>query len=395
MPRKPREQRAADGRIVQYNTIKARLYPNEAQAELFENTFGCCRYIWNRMLADQQRFYLETDKHFIPTPAKYKKEAPFLKEVDNQALIQEHNKLSQAFRVFFKSPEAFGRPKFKKKKTDRDSFTACNHVFESGPTIYITRDGIRMTKAGIVRGKFPRRPRNGWKLRRVTVEKTKSGKYYAYILYEYTVKKPEPVAPTAETTVGLKYSMGHFYVADNGGMADAPHWMKQSQEKLAKLQRRLNRMQPGSNNYNEAVQKYRELHEHIANQRRDFIHKESSRIANDWDAVCIRSDSMQTLSKRMNLGNVLDSGFGMFRECLRYKLARQGKPLILVDRYMPTTRTCSVCGLVLDDEVHYKRKRWQCPKCGAAHNREVNAAKNIKALGLEQHFSSQELRESA
>ena len=155
-------------------------------------------------------------------------------------------------------------------------------------------------------------------------------------------------------------------------------------------------MQPGSNNYNEAVQKYRELHEHIANQRRDFIHKESSRIANGWNAVCMRDDSMQEVSKKKVLpGNALDSGFGMFRECLRYKLERQGKPLILVDRYMPTTRTCSVCGLVLDDEVHYKRKRWQCPKCGAAHNREVNAAKNIKALGLEQHFSSQELRESA
>ena len=120
---------------MQYSTIKARLYPNPEQAELFENTFGCCRYIWNRMLADQQRFYLETDKHFIPTPAKYKKEAPFLKEVDNQALTQEYNKLAQAFRVFFKSPETFGHPKFKKKKTDRDSFTACNHEFESGPTI--------------------------------------------------------------------------------------------------------------------------------------------------------------------------------------------------------------------------------------------------------------------
>ena len=88
-------------KIIQYCTVKARLYPNEAQARLFENTFGCCRYIWNRMLADQQRFYLETDAHFIPTPAKYKKEAPFLTEVDNQALIQEHNKLSQAFRMLY------------------------------------------------------------------------------------------------------------------------------------------------------------------------------------------------------------------------------------------------------------------------------------------------------
>ena len=272
MPRKPKTP-CKDGQIVQYTTIKARLYPNEAQTQLFENTFGCCRWIWNHMLADQQRFYLETDKHFIPTPAKYKKEAPFLTEVDNQALIQEHNKLSQAFRVFFKSPEHFGYPNFKKKKTDRDSFTACNHVFESGPTIYTTKDGIRMTKAGIVKAKFPQRPRNGWKLRRVTVEKTKTGKYFAYILYECVVKERSAVTPAPETTLGLKYSMTHFYVADNGELADAPNWLRQSQEKLAKLQRRLNRMEPGSKNYAEAVQKYRLLHEHIANQRRDFIHK--------------------------------------------------------------------------------------------------------------------------
>ncbi len=393
MPRKPKKP-VEDGKALQYTTLKVRLYPTQAQAELFENTFGCCRYIWNHMLADQQRFYLETDKHFIPTPAKYKKEAPFLKEVDNQALIQEHNKLSQAFRVFFKDPRTFGPPKFKKKKTDKDSFTACNHEFESGPTIYITRDGIRMTKAGIIRAKFSRRPRNGWKLKRVTVEKTKSGKYFAYILYEYIVKEPETIIPTPETTVGLKYSMGHFYAADSGELADPPHWLKASQEKLAKIQKRLSRMEPGSKNYQEAVQKYRELHEHIANQRRDFIHKESSRIANGWDAVCVRGDSMREVSKKKVLpGNALESGFGMFRECLRYKLARQGKTLIVVDRAALTTKTCSACGFVRNDKPH-RKGTWICPKCGVVHDREVNAAKNIKAQGLAQYSSMQE-REAA
>ncbi len=393
MPRAPRKQ-IEDGKTVQYTTLKVRLYPDEAQAELFENTFGCCRWIWNHMLADQQRFYLETDQHFIPTPAKYKSEAPFLKEVDNQALIQEHNKLSQAFRVFFKDPKTFGAPKFKKKKTDKDSFTACNHVFESGPTIYIIRDGIRMTKAGTVKAKFSRRPRNGWKLKRVTVEKTKTGKYFAYILYEYIVKEPEAVTPTPDTTVGLKYSMGHFYVADSGELADPPHWLKASQERLAKLQKRLSRMEPGSKNYAEAVQKYRLLHEHIANQRRDFIHKESSRIANGWDAVCVRGDDLRDVSKKKILpGNALESGFGMFRECLRYKLARQGKALIVVDRAALTTRTCSACGFVRNDKPH-RKGTWVCPKCGAVHDREVNAAKNVKAQGLAQYFSMQE-REAA
>ena len=372
---------AGDGKTVRYTTLKVRLYPTGAQAKLFDNTFGCCRYIWNRMLADERRFYLETDRHFLPTPAKYKKEAPFLKEVDNQALIQEHNKLAQAFRVFFKSPETFGYPNFKRKKAGKDSFTACNHVFESGPTIYTTKDGVRMTKAGIVKARFSRRPQAWWKLRRITVEKTRTGKYFCSILYEYEGEAPRPAAPAAETTIGLKYSLAHFYVADNGETADPPRWLRQSQEKLARLQSRMSRMEPGSQNYQEAAQKYRLLHEHIANQRRDFIHKESSRIANGWDAVCMRDDDLREMARSVKLGRVPDAGFGMFRECLRYKLERQGKPLVLVGRYEPTTRACSACGFV-GEAIPAKEKAWVCPRCGAAHNRELNAARNIKLEGL-------------
>ena len=124
-----RKAEAADGQVLRYTTLKVRLCPTPAQRELFEKTFGCCRYVWNQMLSDQQRFYEETGTHFLPTPAKYKKAAPFLREVDNQALIQEQNKLAQAFRAFFKNPEVFRHPKFKRKKDGKDAFTACNHVF--------------------------------------------------------------------------------------------------------------------------------------------------------------------------------------------------------------------------------------------------------------------------
>ncbi len=380
-----RKASAAEGQMIQYNTIKARLYPTPEQAELFEKTFGCCRYLWNRMLADQQRFYEETGAHFIPTPAKYKTSSPFLAEVDNQALIQEHNQLSRAFRAFFKHPESFGYPNFKRKKDDRDSFTACNHEFASGPTIYTTSDGIRMTKAGIVKAKFPRRPQGWWKLKRITVSKTRTGKYFCSILYEAAVKQPEAVTPRAETTVGLKYSLAHFYVDDSGHLADPPRWLKQSQAKLAKLQQRLARMEPGSQNYAEAVQKYRLIHEHIANQRRDFLHKESRRIANAWDAVCLRADALDEMAKMLTQdpSAVRESGYRMFRELLRYKLERQGKALILVDRYTPTTRTCSACGQV-QPEIPYPRRSWRCPRCGTSHDREVNAAVNIKRCGLAQ-----------
>ena len=368
---------------VQYNTIKVRLYPNAEQEDLFQKTFGCCRYIWNQMLSDHEEFYYATDKHFIPTPAKYKNEAPFLKEVDNQALIQEHNRLSQAFRNFFRNPAAFGYPRFKRKKDDRDSFSACNHIMGNSATIYITRDAVRMTKAGLVRATFPRRPRSGWKLTRVTVERTKTGKYYGYLLFTCPVRKPEAVEPTAERTIGLKYDLAHFYVADNGIAADPPRWLKQSQEKVAAIQKKLCHLRSGSKNYQELVQKYRLLHEHIANQRRDFLHKESRRIANAWDAVCIRGDDLKAAAREVGGSAVPDGGFGLFRELLRYKLERQGKQLLEVDRFIPTTKVCSVCGAV-NETLSPKARRWVCPVCGTEHRRGQNAAVNIKAQGLAQ-----------
>ena len=369
-------------RAVQYDTIKVPLYPTPEQEELFQKTFGCCRYIWNQMLSDHERFYDEAGAHFIPTPAKYKKEAPFVTEVDNQALTQEFQKLSQAFRNFFRDPKSFGYPKFKRKKDDRDSFTACNHVMGGSATIYLTRDAVRMTKAGLVKAKFPRRPRSGWRLTRITVERTKTGKYYGALLFACPVRRPEPVEPTAETTIGLKWSLSHFYVTDDGSAADPPRWLRQSQDKAAAIQKKLCRLQPGSKNYQELVQKYRLLHEHIANQRRDFLHKESRRIANAWDAVCIRDDDLKAVSEALGGRAARDTGFGRFRELLRYKLERQGKPLLEVDRFAPTTKVCSVCGAV-NEALSPRARRWTCPVCGAKHQREANAAVNIKARGLE------------
>ena len=233
----------------------------------------------------------------------------------------------------------------------------------------------------------------------MTVERTKTGKYYGYLLFACPVRKPEAVEPTAERTIGLKYDLAHFYVADNGITADPPRWLKQSQEKVAAIQKKLCHLRSNSKNYQELVQKYRLLHEHIANQRRDFLHKESRRIANAWDAVCVRGDDLGAMTDTLiQAGSaVKEAGFGMFREMLCYKLARQGKAFIQVDRYLPTTRSCSACGLTRD-ALHardYRRSGWVCPECGAVHDREVNAAKNIKARGLEQFFDLQGQNRSA
>ena len=365
---------------TQYTVLKLRFYPSPEQAALIEKTFGCCRYLWNKMLSDVQEFYAATDLQYIPTPARYKKEAPFLKEVDSQALCTVHQNLRRAFLDFFRAPGAFGAPQFKTKKACRDSFTVYCREYRTGPSIYLTADGFQMPKLGFLRAKVHRRPLPRWALVSVTVRKTRSGKYFAAIAFKCPVRQPEPVVPTAERTLGLNYSLNRFYVDSEGNSPDLPG-VARSKEKLSRIQRKLSRMQYGSGNYEKQLQKLRLQHERIANQRRDFIHKESRRIANAWDAVCVRDADLAELARRLKQPNVLDLGFGMFRECLRYKLERQGKPLILVDRYYPSTRTCSACGHV-EAAVSYKRRTWTCPACGTVHQREINAAKNIKAEGL-------------
>ncbi len=359
--------RRADGsKRVPYTVIKVRLHPSPEQAEQMEKTFGCCRYLWNKMLADVQEFYAATDLQYIPTPAHYKKEAPFLKEVDSQALCSVHQNLRKAFLDFFRAPGSFGYPRFKTKKARKDSFTVYCREYRTGPSIYLTDAGIQMPKLGLVEAALHRRPLQGWSLVSVTVSKTPSGKYFCAIVFKIPAPQSKPVVPTAGKTLGLTYSVNRFYVDSEGSSPQLPE-VARSKEKLARMQRKLSRMERGSQNYEKQLQKIRLQHEHIANQRRDFIHKESRRIANAWDAVCVEEANLVEMSLRQS--HVLDYGFGKFRECLKYKLERQGKAYIVVDRLAAAAETCH--------------------ECGAEISQEVNAAKNLRDMGLSQ-FLKQE-----
>ena len=378
------QEDSTDGKtLTRYTTIKVRLYPTKEQAALFNKTFGCCRYIWNQMLADEQEFYAATGQHFIPTPAKYKKDAPFLKEVDSQALVQVHQNLKRAFQFFFDQPDIYGYPSFKNKKNAKDTYQIFCHHYDTGQpsSIYLTEDGIRLPKAKIVKAKIHRRPLHWWTLKYAVITRSKSGKYYCSLLYQYPVRETEAVQPDPEKTVGLNYSMAHFYTDSDGYQPDPPHWLRDSEQKLAEMQRKLSRMTEGSRNYKEQLRKIQLLHEHIANQRRDFIHKESRRIVDARDAVCVRGDNLADMSRVLKLGNVYDSGFGKFRLCLAYKLERAGKRYITVDQHAATVKTCRVCGCV-NENLHLRDRTWICPHCGALLDREENAAINIREEGL-------------
>ena len=363
---------------TQYTVIKVRLHPTAEQADLIEKTFGSCRYLWNKMLTDVQEFYAATDLHYVPTPACYKKEAPFLKEVDSQALCAVHQNLRKAFLDFFRNPAAFQYPKFKTKKAQKDSFTVYCRPYHTGPSIRITESGIQMPKLGALPANLYRKPPLNASLRFVTVTKTKSGKYFCSITFSCETKKPAEIVPAPERTLGLNYSLTRFYVDSEGGSPEQPQ-LARSSGKLAKMQRKLSRMEYGSKNYEEQLQKVRLQYEHIANQRRDFIHKESRRIANAWDAVCVREDDLTARPRALR--DAADTGFGMFRECLRYKLERQGKWYIPVDAAAPIAKTCHVCGGV-NEALGPRDRRWTCPRCGAELVRSVNGAVNLREMGL-------------
>lgn len=383
MSEKPAKRYTPQGKLIQNTAIKVRLYPTPEQAALFNKTFGCCRYLWNHILADEQRIYQETGKHELPLPSSYKKDAPFLKEVDSSALDMVYQTLRKAFLAFFRNPKTFRHPTPKTKRRSRQSYTSYCHYYPSGKgaTIYLTDDGIRLPKVGVVKAKLHRKPLHWWTLKAATVSRT-ADKYFCSLLFECAIKEPQPVPPNPAKTIGLNYSIPHFYVDSDGGAANPPHWLRESEAKLAQLQRRLSRMQRGSRNYREQLRRIQRLHEHIANQRKDFLHKESHRLAQRWDAVCVRDVNLTELDRLVPNGNVYDAGFGRFRTLLQYKLERQGKRYIIVDRFFPSTKTCHVCGHV-EENLPPQKSIWTCPMCNTVHLREQNAAVNIRDKGLQ------------
>jgi putative transposase len=325
------------------------------------------------MLADKIKHYKATEQLLKTTPAQYKAEFEWLREVDSLALANAQLHLEGAYRNFFRD-KSVGFPKFKSKHKSHNSYTT---NFVSG-NITLADGYLRLPKVGKVKIKQHRQIPTGYTLKSVTVSQTPSGKYYAAILYEYETDII-PVEPIA--VIGLDFSMKELFVASDGDRADYPRFYRIALEKLTKEQRKLSHMQKGGNNRNKQRIKVARLHEHVANQRKDFLHKQSRRITNACDAVCIEDLNMKSMSQSLNFGkSVSDNGWGMFRTMLTYKLAEQGKQLAVIDKWFPSSKTCSKCGKVKENlELS---ERIYCCECGFVCDRDVNAATNIRNEGL-------------
>ena len=367
--------------------IKYRAYPTTEQSVMFAKTFGCCRKVYNLMLSDKIESYKSTGKFVTVTPAKYKKDYPYLREVDSLALANKQMDLQEAFRnTFSKSrKKKNGFPKFKSAKHSRKSYTTNN---QKGTVAIIDNKCIKLPKIGKVKAVIHRVPDDSWTIKSATVSQESDGKYYISVLFEFE-NTVNPYVANKTNAIGLDYASDGLYVDSNGNTGTNHKYYRESHNKLAKAQRKLSRMQGSkkhevkSNNYIKQLRKVNKIHRHIANQRLDNLHKISTEIANQYDVVCVESLNMKAMSNK-GFGNgkaTLDNGYGMLLSMLEYKLSDRNKYLIKVDKWFPSSQICHCCGMLHPEMKNLAIRKMTCD-CGFTISRDQNAAINILKEGL-------------
>ena len=366
--------------------IKYRLYPTIEQSVMFAKTFGCCRKVYNLMLSDKIESYKSTGKFANATPAKYKKDYPYLKEVDSLALANTQLNLQDAFKNYFSKSrkQNNGFPKYKSSKHSRKSYTTNN---QHG-TIALINNKIKLPKIGYVKAIIHRKPDDNWIIKSATVSQDSDGKYYVSVLFEFEDFINTYIVDKTNA-IGLDYASDGLYVDNNGNTGTNHKYYRESHNKLAKAQRKLSRMQGSkkhsvkSNNYIKQLHKVNKIYRHIANQRLDNLHKISTEIANQYDVVCVESLNMRSMSNK-GFGNgkaTLDNGYGMFLNMLEYKLSDRNKCLVKIDKWFPSSQICHCCG-TLHSEMRDLSIRTMTCNCGLRINRDQNAAINILKEGL-------------
>ena len=367
---------------------KFRIYPTEEQEIFFAKTFGCVRKVYNLMLNDRKKAYEEvkndpSKKMTFPTPAKYKKEFPFLKEVDSLALANAQLNLDKAYKNFFRD-KSVGFPRFKSKKNPVQSYTTNN---QNGTVALIDSKFIKVPKLkSLVRIKLHRQPKG--MIKSATISRHSSGKYYISLLCKEEISE----LPKTNSAIGIDLGITDFAILSDGQKIDNHKFTSKMEKKLKREQRKLSKRAllaknkgiplSEAKNYQKQKRKVARLHEKVMNQRTDFLNKLSTEIIKNHDIICIEDLNVKGMLRNHKLArSISDVSWSSFVAKLQYKADWYGREIIKVDTWFPSSQICSECGHK-DGKKSLDIREWTCPICHTHHDRDINASINILTEGL-------------